>query len=461
MKIALVLAPNLFKRGPLIGLAYLDAYLKAHDFEVDIFDLNTEIQVPHEGNETLWGQKAFVDDLISTNQGAWDLLARKVLRPGAEVIGFSAWASTSFASLGLARIMKREDPKRMVVFGGPQCSFFPDELLSDGSVDALVFGEGEATFLELARQYRAQGRVEACPGAATRRDGAATPATFRPEIPDLDALPFPDFSGFPLKKYYFPNHLPITFYRGCARRCVFCNSASIWKKFRARSARNIFREMLHQKNLYPNLEKFEVDDTALNLDLNVISELCDLMSAHDFKIRWGGAAIIHPDLGPELLRKMGRAGCNSLAYGLESGSQVVVDGMRKGFRIDAAERVIRDTHDAGIGVDLNVVVGFPGETEREFQETCAFIQRNREFISFVSFPSECWVGNDTYLHTHPEDFGIVLGESGHLWRSRDGTNTHEVRQDRLSRFNGMVSSLGLSQHNYATEAAKRQGAARL
>ena len=70
-------------------------------------------------------------------------------------------------------------------------------------------------------------------------------------------------------------------------------------------------------------------------------------------------------------------------------------------------------------------------------------------------------GNDTYLHTHPEDFGIVLGESGHLWRSRDGTNTHEVRQDRLSRFNGMVSSLGLSQHNYATEAAKRQGAARL
>lgn len=450
MKVALVLSPNLFKRCPLIGYAYLFAYLKERDIEVSIFDLNTKMDIPNDDNERDWANPSFVDQFMFEHNHLFDSFVEEILQSQAKIIGFSIWTTTKFSSLILASMIKRKDKDRLIVFGGPECSFFAKEFIQDEAIDIVVRGEGEQTLLELVQKYERGGRIDFCPGSLLKRNGEIIDGGFREEISNLDALPFPDFSNFPLKKYYLRNSLPIMFNRGCTRKCVFCNAEITWRKWRFRSAKNIYQEMIFQLNNYPKLEKFEVDDTALNLNLMVLLELSELMIKDNTKINWGGAAIIHPKMDYELLEKMARAGCNSLAYGLESGSQKVIDKMGKGFKIEDAERVIQATHRAGIEAIINIVIGFPGETEEDFEQTMQFIERNRRYIYFVSYPSECYIGNRTYLHTHPDEFDVELVNGGDSWQTNDRVNTHQARKERIKIFNDFVSSLDLSLHNYAT-----------
>ena len=450
MRIALVLCPVLYKRCPLIGLGYLSSCLKSRGHDVDIFDLNTMIEIEHEGREDYWGDGRFVERYISSNLGLLGSLVEKILKSDAEIIGFSIWSTTKFLSLAIARMIKRRDGNKFIVFGGPECSFSARELIADDAVDIVVNGEGEETFDEIVGLYKKHKRVDFCAGTIVKNNGKIVNCGIRPEIEDLDSIPFPDYSGFLLDRYYLSDFLPITFYRGCSKRCVFCNASVTWRRFRSRSAENIYEEMSYRKKMYPNLRKFEVDDTALNLNLKMVDRLCELMPVNGLGVDWGGAAIIHPDMDLGLLKKMAKTGCRSLAYGLESGSQNVINSMKKNFSIEDAQRLIRDTHSVGIEVDLNIVIGFPNETDYDFQQTIEFIKRNREFITFVSFPSECWIGNQTYLHTHPEEFDVELREGGNRWQTKDGMNTPQLRKRRIKIFNDFISSLGLTLHNYAT-----------
>ena len=116
--------------------------------------------------------------------------------------------------------------------------------------------------------------------------------------------------------------------------------------------------------------------------------------------------------------------------------------MRKGFKITDAERLIRDTAHSGIEALLNIVIGFPNETEYDFLQTMDFIKRNKDYIATIAIPSECGIGNQTYLHTHPEEFNVELSASA-PWKTRDGYNTHELRQKRMKIFNYFVNSIGV------------------
>ncbi|MBU1255521.1 B12-binding domain-containing radical SAM protein [Patescibacteria group bacterium] len=456
MKITILLCPSLFKRCPLIGLGYLSAYLKAKGHQVTVLDLNTEMDIPEEANEGKWNDKVFVEKFISENNDFFESLSEKIVQSGSDIIGFSVWATTKYTSLALAGMIKQKDKDKLIVFGGPECSFTGDSLIRDEAVDMVVCGEGEETFARIAHIYEREKRVDFCPGALLKNDGDIIDCGFREEIENLNSLPYPDYSDFSLSEYY-SSHLPMTFYRGCLNRCVFCNCAVTWKKFRSRTAKNIYQEMISQIEKYPNLHKFGIDDTALNLNLPMLSELCDLILTNGLKMNWGGAALIRKEMSAELIEKMAKAGCNCIGYGLESGSQKIVDRMGKGFSIEDAERVIRDTYNAGIETILGIIIGFPGETDDDFQETMNFLRRNKRFISKINFPGECCIGCNSYMLKYPEKFNVILDPDGdgERWWSKDGKNTHDVRQRRKEVFNEFLGSLDLASGNYTTVFKKR------
>lgn len=419
---------------------------------MSIVDLNAEMNVPDECNEIKWYDDKFAEKYISENEDFIDSLSDNILKSGAQIVGFSVWLSTKYTSLAIARRIRQKHRNILIVFGGPECSFNGTELIKREEVDVVVYGEGEETFAEIVNMYEKQGKVDFCPGTLLKKSGDIVDCGSRKEIENLDSLPFPDYSEFSLSKYYSPHSLSMTFYRGCINRCVFCNCSVTWRKFRSRSAENIYKEMLVQIRKYPDLQKFEIDDTALNLNLPMLSELCSLIFTNGLKIKWGGAALIRKEMSLEVLKEMARAGCNCLGYGLESGSQKIIDRMGKGFKIEDAEKVIRDSYSAGIETIVGIIVGFPGETDEDFQQTLDFIKRNKNFISKVNFPSECCIGCNSYMHMHPEKFNAILdpGTDGEHWRSQDGANTHEVRQDRKEIFRRFLQSVGVFSGNYAT-----------
>jgi len=162
---------------------------------------------------------------------------------------------------------------------------------------------------------------------------------------------------------------------------------------------------------------------------------------------WDGQATAHRVMNkrPWLLEKMARAGCTDLTYGLESFSNEVLDVMQKGYTEDVAVETLRLTHEAGMTTGINMICGFPGETEEAFQDTLDALERHRAIIDRVTSLSVCAVVPGSPLWTEHERFGITLPPPGHYheWQTLDGTNTLPIRIDRHARMQEKVKELGL------------------
>ena len=451
MKIALVRCPCInLPYPPPIGLAYITSFLKAAGHEVFIFDLNVEIfhQV-HAAKKERWvipdvntlielaKEVAFEDSSLI------DGYVQEILKTEAGIIGFSVYDSNLFFSLRMAREIKRKDKNRIIVFGGPEC--FPlwsgRYIIQETVVDAVVYGEGEETMLDIIRSIEKSGIIEPCRGTITRDGSRVIDCGAKPPIEDLDTLPFPDFSDFSLGKY-LTTELPIVFNRGCPKKCTYCSTPSLIPRYRWRSADHIYEEIKYQLQKYPHIDSFHSHGPSLSSNLKELSRLCDLIIQDKLKFKWSGFASIDSAMNIDLLRKMGMAGCFGLNLGIENGSQKVIDRMKKGFRIEEAERILRDAHSAGLETVVNFIIGFPGEREEDFQETLRFISRNWDYITYIGSMDTCWIEPYIYLFDHPEEFDIVIGSHAHEWQSIDGENTLQMRKERKKRFEDFISSLG-------------------
>ena len=135
--------------------------------------------------------------------------------------------------------------------------------------------------------------------------------------------------------------------------------------------------------------------------------------------------------------RMRRAGCTSVAYGIESGSQKVLDDMRKNIDINEVKRIIKDTWKAGIQANCFFLIGYPTETEEDFQMSLDFIRENSEFIHSFDQVTGCHIEEDSYLGLNLDKNGIILRTDG--WHSQH--STPEVRRERLNRFRELARTL--------------------
>jgi hypothetical protein len=208
------------------------------------------------------------------------------------------------------------------------------------------------------------------------------------------------------------------------------------------SGKRIFEEIAYQMKRFPGVNYFYFIGSLLNGNLGELSQFCDLLILSGLEITWSGQAIIRPEMDKELLEKMRKAGCEWLGYGVESGSQKVIDKMNKRFLITDAEKVLKDTHQAGISTQANFMFGIPTETEDDFRQTLDFLKRNRENIdSVLASQSFCVIDRGTYLYTHAQDFGIKNSDQ-HLYWETSGNNYAE-RFSRYEEFCRLALALGL------------------
>lgn len=404
MKITLVVAPILSETRtsmmPPLGVAYLSSCLRSKKHRVDLFDFNLEIE------PRLWNQKIlrlqddpeiFINFLFPKYSTQKNLIsedsrnlveeyiedcAKKIINTNPDTIGFYVHRKTALLSLLLAKKIKEVDGKILIVFGGPDTTrerkgnFF----IRTGFVDLVVIGEGEVTLLEIIEKLKMEGKIAYCSGTLINCNGEIIDCGERPLIKNLDSIPFPDFDGLPLQKYEFSGLLPIIASRGCVGNCIFCSEKSFWKHYRQRSIENIIQEIKQQRTKY-NAYKFLFCDSLINGSIKLLNDLCDTIIEQKIEVYWGGNARIDPEMTPKLLKKMHKAGCRFLKYGIESGSQGVLDVMRKGVKIKYAKEVLENTYKANIWVYVYLIVGFPTETEADFIQTLRFMYDNRNNIN--------------------------------------------------------------------------------
>ncbi|MFI5349995.1 MAG: B12-binding domain-containing radical SAM protein [Elusimicrobiota bacterium] len=463
-KVTLVQAPVFSRLAPSNGLALLKAQLQAAGTQTTVHDSSLSLRRSLKTKGIRWTEYLINDGsgMLGAIRGPFpgylesllDKEAVEILAHAPDIVGFTVQQDTEECSLELARRVKDLSPKTAVVFGGPQCirETKAFELARNPWVDAVALAEADHSFAEFARAFdpRRAG-IPRLNGFLVKDGDRVVDCGDPAEVEDLDGLSFMDFGDFDMSAYT-SDSLFLTASRGCVRKCTFCTDIVQRKTFRRMSAERIVAEIRHQLRLYPDRHFVRFADSLINGDVRLVARLSELLvpfrlemaarrSGHDFG--WGGMAIIHPTMAPALLKKMRQGGCQTLAYGFESGSQKVVDLMRKNFRVGEAEKIIRDTKAAGIRVQLFVMVGYPGETDEDFAETLAFLERNADSIDIIE-SSLASVLKGSHLETHQAEYGIRTDPAGdpRRWSSIDGANTYAARSDRYQALMDTIRRYG-------------------
>jgi radical SAM superfamily enzyme YgiQ (UPF0313 family) len=368
-----------------IGLPYLAAVLEASGHDVKVLDC-AALEIDHEE------------------------LRAKLSSLEPNVVGITAVAHTIMSAILSARMLKEACPNATVVLGGPHATFMDEEILRGNSdVDVVVRGEGEETMLDLVRCVSAGGlkNLHEVAGITFRKGQRIVRTRDRPLIQDLDQLPYPAYKYFPLSKYRVSGRLifPIITSRGCPYQCTFCVASQMFgKAFRARSIRNVVDELEWLRDEY-SADAFTFYDDTFTLDLERALKICEEIKNREIGLPWNCQTRVD-HVSEKVLAKMREAGCELVYFGVESGSQKILDAMKKGTTVEQNEKAIKLAKEAGLIVVISAIVGYPGETEETLKQTINFIKKTEPDDAFLCIATP-YPGTELYNLVKENDWKML------------------------------------------------------
>ena len=220
-----------------------------------------------------------------------------ILKRNPDIVSITALTPTMGVALDSADKIKQVKPDTIVVLGGYHPTFEYKSVLAEKSVDVVVRGEGEYTFLDLVQTIEKGGDLKDVEGLAfhDKTDGSLYLTPDRPIIENLDELPFPAFHLFPMEKYRIlnisTNIATIITTRGCPMQCSFCSSAALHgNKLRRRSCENVVDEVELRLN-EQNIDTIAFMDDTFTLNKKFVKDFCAEIKRRNLEFWWQGCFI--------------------------------------------------------------------------------------------------------------------------------------------------------------------------
>lgn len=321
-----------------------------------------------------------------------------------EVVGITCPSPTMDHVLKICEIIKKEiNANCITVVGGIHPTVLPYETIKNPFIDFLVAGEGEITFYELIKALKEKNDDFAeIDGLYFKQNNKIVANKPRQLIVDLDTIPFPARDLFNLELYYsaptkkVSNERagPLLTARGCAFNCTHCISHRMWgRNPRFRSVQNIVAEMEECINRF-GIREFNMIDDTFTLNEKRAMEICEEIIGRKWNISWVAMTRVNA-ISEKLAEKMKEAGCKKVLFGLESGSQKVLDLMRKQATIEMARKAVEMVNKQKMLVQASFMIGNVGETEETIQETIEFA-KSLPLDNATFFITSPYPGTDLY-----------------------------------------------------------------
>jgi anaerobic magnesium-protoporphyrin IX monomethyl ester cyclase len=339
------------KLAPL-GLAYIAAALEKNGYPVEIYD-NYLLGRPIEE------------------------VKAEIRKRQPEIVGITCSSLTYSRCIEMAKAVKEAYPSCKVVVGGPHASYMPETLLQHSEVDYVVVGEGEVAMVKLAARILKgdpKSVSASIPGVECKIAGGTvkTPAQF---ISELDTIPFPARHLLPMKMY--DRALPyidtkpvdtMSILRGCPYQCAYCETRELWgTSCRAFSSQRVVDEMKNMSENYGTRGIYFVGDN-FTINKNRTQELCRKIRENKLDLKWTcetRADLINRDV----LSNMKSAGCQTIFFGVESGSERIQQKLNKNIDLQEVKRAFDLTRQIGIRTATSFMLGIPGETVEDMHAT--------------------------------------------------------------------------------------------
>ena len=316
-----------------------------------------------------------------------------VINEKIELVGFSSVTLTVKSAYRIAGLLK-EKTNVITVMGGPHATALPEEPLLH-KLDFVVRGEGEETMQELCAGYKDPGKIA---GISYLHDGKIVHTASRPYINNLDLLPFPARHLFPPLKLYkgqqaLGNRLPvgnILTSRGCPYECTFCFKAVFGRHFRARSVESVISEWKHLLSVH-KVKEISIIDDSFTTSTERVMAICKRIVEEKLVLPWCCPNGIRVDNASfELLSAMRKAGCYRVAFGVESGSQRILDSIGKKITLGQIEAAFLNAKKAGIETTAFLMMGNLEEDRETIQQTIDFAKKIAptyvQFLIAIPYP---------------------------------------------------------------------------
>ena len=263
---------------------------------------------------------------------------------------------------------------------GAHGSLMPEYFLNKFDLKAVIIGEPEITVKDICQNKK----ISKIRGIAYK-NGKKIIVNKLKELIGLDTIPAPDYSLLPLKKYSYElmgnNFMLFEMSRGCPYNCIYCLKKMYGQKYRIKSIKKLGEEMETAINKYGIKNAYFID-LEMTANKKAVNELCDFIINKRIRLRWC-CQTRADSVDFELLRKMKKAGCVLIHYGVETGSPRIMKLIEKKITHKQILEGIRLTHKAGIETACFFMFGFPTETDEEMQMTIDFAKRlNPTYASF-------------------------------------------------------------------------------
>lgn len=389
-----------------LGVGFIGTILEGRGHTVAIYDQNTA--------------------------GDDDDLAQKIRAFYPDVVGFSVITPNYPVARQQIRRLKDWDPSVLVVAGGIHANLFPEDLLADGA-DVVVLGEGEETMPRLLDEWRSGGRFDAVPGLVWSREGTLLRQPKANRGVDLDSLPIINRALYDLEQY---THHSMVGSRGCPYRCAFCcnyTGTILTKGVTTREHGRVLDEMVHLRDRFGAKEIFFVDDIFL-LRRAKAKGFCRDVIAERVGVSWIGQMRVDT-VDEELAELMVAAECRRVYFGVESGSDTILEAAKKGVGTAQIRDGIRAAKRAGMRVKTGWIYGLPGRLEDQYASIPFMLDLRPHEISIhqlIPFP-----GTDYY--SRADSYGIRIADPKNFESFCYGGLEGNIRFDYLD--HGQLSRL--------------------
>lgn len=354
------------KRLPQLGIQYLSAVLKRRNIDVELLDQSIE----------LFDNKFLINRIFNHEY---------------DFIGFYSATALKKQIIECIEEIRLRGVEKPIIVGGPG-HFGGDEYLQKGA-NIVCHGEGEITILEIIEYLNKKRPLSEVKGISYIQDGRIIRNPAQPLINDLDSIPFPDRSLYPIEKYYdfriFGMRLPyITMLasRGCKYRCSFCSSSRHWNNvYRLRSVDNILQEIEELVEKY-NIRYIGLKDDLFGGEESWLKKFLAKIIERKYPIRW--SSMVHPlTFKKDCERKMElfkKAGCDFLSVGLQSSDKDILKAIRRSpEEPEVLAKLVKAAKRNNISILYEFILGLPGETLESIQKDSIYAFKNRpHYVQF-------------------------------------------------------------------------------
>lgn len=394
---------------PPLGLLYISAFLKENKINNTVFD-------------STFSSKEALTTYLKDEQP--------------DVMAIYTNLMTKLNVLDIVKIAKELAPDIKVIMGGPDVTYNIQDYLDNGA-DYIVIGEGENTMLELIEHLQEGSKdFSAINGIAyLDNHGKEVKTKARQKLKEIDELPIPNRDGIDISKYlkawkdfHGENALSVSTQRGCPYTCKWCSTAVYGQSYRRRSPEKVVQELKEIQEKYNPDTIWFVDD-VFTVSHKWLRGLVDELERQQVKVKF--ECISRADrMNTEVIALLKRAGCFRVWIGAESGSQKIIDAMDRRVSVDMVREIIIETREAGIEAGTFIMLGYPGETEEDINETINHLKISNpdHFTITVAYPIK-----GTSLYNEIADKQIVdLDWSKSTDRDRDFKRTYPRKYYRYA-----------------------------